>query len=53
MNTGEIGQVDEAGVPRLQRYLHTGAQAMTAESFKAAIVGKVAAHNAGVATQTR
>ena len=43
VNTSEIGKLDEAGVPRLQRYAHTSANAMTMDGFKAEILGKVAA----------
>lgn len=43
VSTGEIGKVDEAGVPRLKRHAQTGAQAMAADDFRAEILGKVAA----------
>ncbi len=43
VNTTEIGQLDQAGVPRLQRYAHTNAEAITVEQFKSEILGKVAA----------
>lgn len=43
VNTTEIGQVDADGVPRLRRYAHTSAQAMSAADFRAEILGKVAA----------
>ena len=51
-NTVEIGHVDAAGLPLLSRYVHTGTQAMTAESFKAAILDKVAAHTSNVPTRS-
>ena len=43
VNTKEIGKLDETGTPRLQRYAHTGVQALSSEDFKAEILGKVAA----------
>ena len=42
VTTTEIGQLDAAGVPRLRSGVHTGAQAMAAEDFRAAILNKVA-----------
>ena len=43
VSTSEIGKVDETEASRLQRQAHTNAQPMTADAFKAEILGKVAA----------
>ena len=43
VDTREIGQFDETGVPRLRRYAAAGTPAMTADAFRAEILGKVAA----------
>ncbi len=42
VSTTEIGQRDATGRPRLQRYAHTDARAMTTEDFRSEILGKVA-----------
>ena len=42
VDTAEIGQLDASGVPKLQRYAHTGTPALSSEDFKAAVLGKVA-----------
>ncbi len=43
VSTAEIGQVDETGAPRVKHYPGTSVQAMAADTFKAEILGKVAA----------
>lgn len=42
VDTAKIGRLDVAGAPLLQSYAHTSTQAMTAEDFRAEILGKVA-----------
>ena len=43
ISTAEIGQVDETGTPRLKRYAAISTPALDAESFRTAILAKVAA----------
>ncbi len=43
VDTAELGQVDAAGMPLLKSDAHTDAQAMTMDSFRSEILGKVAA----------
>ena len=43
VSTAELGRVDAAGRPTLRRYAHTNTPALTAEEFKAQILGQVAA----------
>lgn len=43
VDPAELGQVDDKGTPRLSRFAGTGTPAITAETFKAGILARVAA----------